>query len=175
MTIVSNFMDVIAVVTGAGQSVRDLLITTGCGDVNRACLIVPGEIAWDECDCGQLAQTITQTYPSNNFPVAATDQRQTPCGPQMLVITVQASIVRCVPIINDNGAPPTCVSLEDAAIQLECDRHVLRQGITCYLRELRNNYRIHDFTVGSATSIGPQGACAGVDLIYQFGISNTCC
>lgn len=175
MAFVSNFMNIIAVVTGTGQAVRNLLINEGCGDVNRACLIVPGEIAWDECDCGQLAQSITQTYPSNNFPVPVIDQRQTPCGPQMLVVSVLASIVRCVPIISDNGASPSCVALEDSAIQLECDRQMLRTGVTCHLRSLRDNYRIHDFTVGNATSIGPQGACAGVDMTYQFGISNICC
>lgn len=175
MAFVTDFNGVITVVTGAATAVREGLISTGCGDVNRFCPIVPGNIAWDECDCGMLAQTITQTFPSNVFPTAAVDQRQTACGPNLLVVNVLATLVRCVPIMDDNGNPPNCLALEDAAVQLECDRQVLRYSITCYLRSLRDQYTIHEFSVGAASSTGPEGACAGIELPYQFAISNLCC
>jgi hypothetical protein len=174
MTII-QFSDIVAIVTGAAQAVRDEIIDLGCGDVNRFCPLVPGEIAWDECDCGQFAQTITQTFPSNSFPTPAVDTRQTACGPQLLAVNVTASLTRCVPVPNDNGSSPTCDALLDAAIIMECDRQALRTAITCYLLNLRNTYRIHEFTVGNATSVGPQGGCAGIELTYQFGVANMCC
>ena len=167
--------DIISVVTGAATAVREELINVGCGDVNRFCPIVPGELAWDECDCGLFAQTITQSFPSNNFPTPASDSRQDTCGPKFFVINVNAYIIRCVPGPSDNGTSPSCVVLEDAAIQLECDRQALRSGITCYLRDLRNSYRIFDYSVGATTVVGPQGGCAGVEISYQFAVTGICC
>lgn len=172
---VSLFSDIIVVVTGAAQAVRDEIIQNGCGDVNRFCPLVPGEIAADECDCGQLAQTITEIYPSNAFPTPATDTRQTACGPQMSVVSVSLSLLRCVPGPQDSGAPPTCDSLLAAAVVMECDREAARLAIACYLRNLRETYQIHEFAIGSATSVGPDGGCAGIQLPYQFAISNICC
>lgn len=172
---ITTFMEIAATVTGAAQATRDQLIEVGCGDVIRFCPIVPGDIAWDECECGMFAQTITAIFPSNIFPNPATDQRQNACGPHMRVVNVTANLVRCAPNSGDNGASPTCDALEDAAIQLECDRYVLRQAITCYLRNLRLTNRIIEFAVGTATTIGPQGSCVGVELSYQFAIPGICC
>lgn len=170
-----QFSDIVVVVTGAAQAVREEIISLGCGDVNRFCPLVPGEIAADECDCGQLAQTIVEVFPSNVFPTPATDTRQTPCGPQLSVVSVSVSLFRCVPGPNDNGTPPSCDALLNSAIVMECDRQAVRTAVACYLQELRDTYQIHDFAIGSATSVGPDGGCAGVQMTYQFAVSNICC
>lgn len=172
---VSLFSDIVIVVTGAAQAVRDEIVELGCGDVNRFCPLVPGAIAWDECDCGQLAQTITQIFPSNVFPTPATDTRQTACGPQLSVVNVTLSLTRCVPIVDDNGSPPSCDALLASAVILECDRQAVRTAVACHLLALRDTYQIHDFSIGPAVSVGPEGACAGVELTYQFAVSNLCC
>jgi hypothetical protein len=168
-----------AIVTGVGECVREELAETDAGVPDRFCLIVPGEIAWDECECGQFAQSITTEVPSENFPFPATDRRSTACGPQFLVVTVVASLTRCVPTFDRNNKPPSCDALFAAALRLEEDRTALRRGVTCCLRGMRNTYtspiRITDFTVGAATSVGPNGMCAGVELTYQFAVSNVCC
>lgn len=175
MAVIVNFDEIVAVVTGAAQAVRDEIIAAGCGDVNRFCPLVPGEIAWDECDCGQLAQTITEIYPSTNFPLQAVDDRRTACGPQMSVVNVTLSLTRCVPGPNDNGSPPTCDALLAASVITECDRQAARKAVACYLMELRETYQIHEFVIGSAVSVGPQGGCSGIELPYRFGINNVCC
>lgn len=171
----ASYVDVTSVVMGAASAVTDELATLGCGTLNRVCPIVPGDIAWDECDCGLFAQTITETRPSDNFPASAADQAVTACGPRLLTVSVQAIIVRCVPGVSDNGSSPSCEALQAAATTLECDRQALRHGIRCYLRELRESYQIAEFSVGVTTSLGPQGGCAGVTLTYQFGVQNVCC
>lgn len=168
----------IAVVTGVGECVVAELEQSlgGWESPKRTCLVVPGSIAWDECDCGMFAQTITEDVPSNSFPVAAVDQRTTACGPNLLVVTVTATVVRCVPTIGNDGRPPTCTALLHSAHVLEDDRRALRVGVTCCLREMRNDLReIHEFAVGRAVSVGEQGGCAGVELTYQFAVHNVCC
>lgn len=163
------------VVTGVGQCVVDELAETDAGVPDRVCLAVPGEIAWDRCDCGQFAQTITGDTPSQVFPQPASEVPRGHCGPPLLVINVTASVVRCVPGMDDDGNPPTCGALLDAARVVEIDREALRRAITCCLRELHTTYRITDYTVGATTTVGPLGGCAGVNMTYQFGVNYTCC
>lgn len=167
--------ETLLIVTGAATAVREELVVAGCGDVNRFCPVVPGEVVWDTCDCGQLAQTITSVTPSNTFPAPALDARTTPCGPQQVVVSVTLSLTRCVPVLDDNGQAPSCDALGAAALCLEQDRVSVRHGVTCYLRDRRDAYEITDFVVGAATSVGPQGGCAGVELAYSFGLANVCC
>lgn len=168
-------LTVITIVTGAGEAVLAELSTQNQPPLSRYCALVPGEIAWDNCDCGQLAQSVGDVYPSNNFPTSAADQRRTPCGPNLIIIPVTLSLTRCVPVSTNDGRPPSCDKLLAAAITLEVDRWVVRQAITCYLRDLRDTYVIADFSVGVARTVGPQGACVGVELSYLVGVGSSCC
>lgn len=162
-------------VTGAGQAVADAVAASTAGVVDRVCLLVPGEVAWDNCECGQLAQTITDVYPSVSFPTPASDQRTTPCGPLLTVAQVRLSLVRCVRTVDSSGVPPSCADLLADAARLEVDRYTARATLACYLRSLRDSYQIDDFAVGAATSTGPQGMCAGFDLAYTVGVGSPCC
>lgn len=168
-------LDTVAiVVTGAGQAVADELADLGYG-VDRTCLMVPGGIAWDECDCGQLAQTVTSVVASNNFPTAAGDTPQTPCGPNQLVVNVTLSLVRCVHGPGDSGESPACSDLLSDALQLERDRFVARRELRCFLKDLYDRDLLTGFLIGSATSVGPEGQCAGIEVAYAFGIVNQGC
>lgn len=163
------------IVTGVGAAVVED-VEAECGSIDRVCLLVPGEIAWDQCDCGQFAQTITGIVGSSGFPTPALDTKQTPCGPNEVIISVTESLVRCVPGPDDNGEPPTCAALLDSAITLECDRYVMRHATRCYLKSLYDAYSITGFSVGNATAVGPSGLCVGVELSYSFGLSyHGCC
>ena len=169
-------LDIVSIiVTGAGQAVVNELDELGAG-VDRVCLLVPGGIAWDECDCGQLAQTVTNVVASNNFPTPAGDAPQTPCGPNQIIVSVTLSLVRCVHVSHDNGDPPECADLLNDALQLERDRFTVRRELRCYLRNLYDQNLLTGFSIGNATSVGPEGACAGVEVSYSFGIvNNGCC
>lgn len=169
-------LDVVGIiVTGAGQAVSDDLDENGY-PVARTCLMVPGAIAWDNCDCGQLAQTVNSVVHSNNFPTPAADTPQTPCGPNQMVVNVTLSLVRCVSTVDDNGTSPSCANLLGDALQLERDRYLAIVALRCYLRDLYDDNLLIGYSIGAATSVGPEGMCAGVEIPYSFGIAaKGCC
>lgn len=162
-------------VTGVGDCVRAELAATSGGVPDRVCLAVPGQIVWDDCDCGQFAQTITGVNPSRNPPQPATDQGQ--CQTPYLIVDVTSSVVRCVPTIDENGNAPSCADLLASALQLEEDKAAVRRGVTRCLCDLLHQDRIVGFAVGAQTAVGEQGGCAGSELTWQFWLQNPdqCC
>lgn len=163
------------IVTGVGECVVSELADTEGGIPDRVCLVVPGSIAWDNCECGQFAQTITSVAPSAQFPSPATDTPQATCAAPLAVVSVTMSLTRCVPGVSDRGFAPTCHDLLIAARVLEDDRATLRRALNCCLRDKLDGYQILNYSIGAATSVGPDGGCAGVELSYQFALSNECC
>lgn len=165
----------IVAVTGALQCVYDALGDTEAGLPNRFCPLVPGEIAWDECECGQLAGTIVDIYPSGNFPQAINDTPQSKCGPPLIVVSASLSLVRCVPVPDNNGKGPTCDKLFAAAVTLEIDRFTARRALRCCLKGMYTRLEIANFTVGNAVSVGPEGMCAGFTMPFLIGFTNEGC
>lgn len=163
-----------SLVRDVGVAVHQALDDAGRG-IDRACYVVPGDIAWDECHCGMLAQTITQIQPTSSAPQPAVNVRWTACGPGIALVNVTLVVIRCVPIPDENGNPPTCDALDDAAVILEQDRHLMRKTVACYLQTLRSGYEILEYGVNVAASVGPLGACAGVELPYWFAVQDDCC
>lgn len=161
----------IVAVTGALQCVYDAIDPKP----NRFCPLVPGDIAWDECECGQLAGSITDTVTGNNFPAPAIDTPQTKCGPPLIIVSAIVSLVRCVPVPNDNGHPPKCDMLLAAAVQLERDRWTARNALRCCLQAMYTRMEIANFSIGSASSVGPEGMCAGFTMPFQFAFTNEGC
>lgn len=160
------------IVTGVGQAVLDALPTSYGGDVTRKCLLVPGAIAADGCDCGQFAQTILRDNPSDVFPVdSSLSPVSTRCGPRSLMCNVMAIIFRCVPgITMSNGVAryPTCAALLNAGLVQESDAWVLRRAITCRLQAFKDARQIDAFYVGGTERSGPEGNCGGPAITYGF-------
>lgn len=164
------------IVTGVGQCVVDELnATPASGGVPikmRVCYLVPGNIAWDSCECGQFAQTIQADYPTLNFPADASDTvlGVGGCPSGGLAFQVLASITRCVPGMSAGTppTPPTCAKLQQAALVMEGDAYALRRGVECCLETMRRDRRILKYAVGRINRVGPEGNCAGVELVYRF-------
>lgn len=165
------------VVTGIGEYVSNELVNSIGGKPERIVLATPGSIAWDSCDCGQFIQTINSVVGSRAFPTPATDQPIENCGHPLVVVSVTTSLVRCIPGIDQNGNAPRPDVLLDAALILESDRLVLRRALECVLHDLAMSYRITNYTLGVAQSVGPEGQCGGVEVGYSFGVNNNtgCC
>lgn len=160
------------IVTGVGQCILDELESMpesgGVPSNMRVCLLVPGNIAWDACECGQLAQSIQLDYHSVRFPVDSSQEQIESCA-QPIAYQVVASLLRCVPGMTGNPPrPPTCAKLLDAALVLEADAFALRNAVECCLLSLRDTYVITDFRVGQVVRVGPDGNCAGAELTYWF-------
>lgn len=161
-----------ATVTGVGEYIRGELESTEGGVPQRFALIVPGSIAWDNCDCGQFAQSITSVVSSRGFPTPATDVPVAPCGHPEAVVSVTVSLLRCVPNVDDRGNAPDVSKLLAAARVIEEDRQALRRALGVYLQDLRRAYKITNYTIGAAQSVGPEGMCGGIEVNYSFGIHN---
>lgn len=162
-----------AIVTGIGQCiVEELQDTPESGGVPtnmRVCLLVPGAIAWDGCDCGQLSLSIQRSYPTQQFPIDASDQPIIGnCGPFGVVYEVLVSLMRCVPGLDQSGRPPSCAKLQAASLVQQGDAFAVRNGVMCCLRELKRIYAIQKYTVGQTSFVGPEGNCGGVELIFRF-------
>lgn len=167
----------IAVVTGVAECVVAALENTPGGVPNRVCPVVPGAIAWDNCECGQLAQTITSVAPTRAFPTPSSELPDEKCGSPMVVVSVTLSLTRCVTGVDDRGNSPRCASLFEEAVILEADRAAVRRAVRCCLANIYAEMppRIFAYTVGAVNSVGPEGGCAGIEMTYQFGIANDCC
>lgn len=168
------------VVTGVGMCIDAQLDATpesggglGRNPTMRRCLLVPGNIAWDGCDCGQLALTIQRIYPSQRFPG---DQSEEPAtggcvvGPR--AVQALASLTRCVPALKvslgGQGVIPSCADLLPAGIVMAADAYAMDLAVRCCLAQFKTDRVIWDYRVGGVNFVGPEGACAGVELTFKF-------
>lgn len=166
-------LDFGVIVTGVGMCILDEIAATpeSGGALNRECLIVPGAIAADGCECGQLAQTILRINPTKVFPQDSSLEVNVACNGVSQMATVMATIMRCVPgitTVNGNPRYPTCAKLQEAALWQLGDEYAMRNAITCCLAEMKRDRRIFAYFVGGADFIGPEGNCGGVAIQYGF-------
>ena len=77
---------------------------SGCGEPVEHVGIVHGTPVWDECCEGFLYIRILQTTPTNEFPNAFA--APTNCDLQ-LVMQAEMGILRCAPVMDDNGNAPS--------------------------------------------------------------------
>jgi hypothetical protein len=154
------------------QCAFDGVDNAGDLEINRVCL-VPGEIAWDNCQCGQLALSEVRRYPSNNFPLEEVDHTAE-CGAGYIVVNFLIALTRCVPSSGEDGEPPPCDDLSLAALQLFRDMGMLRSAVECCLSSLYDTNQLIAFELGAQEVVGPQGGCVGSTLAVQIGIANGC-
>lgn len=153
-------------------SVNDELAGTLGGQPDRAC-VVPGLIAWDECDCGLLAGTITQQFYTDNFPQPNTGAATSiPCQSSFIAAEMMISLIRCAPNPHGNQLAPPCAELDAAAQIWTVDAHILQQTVFCTLEEMRDNNDIVEYLVSNLVSAGPEGGCVGSDITFTVGLDN---
>lgn len=163
---------------------QDRLAETDAGEVDRACVIT-GALAWDDCECSQLTVAITSNFPSSTFPTPAANTAAQfaggRCGQPIIVYTLTATILRCVPVSDDSGRPPTCEALAASALAAVQDASAVRDGILCCLSEMQrekdpvtNAPTLSYFLSQSQDFVGPQGLCGGSAMTVQVGLINRC-
>lgn len=145
---------------------------TGDLEIKRLC-VVPGEIAWDECECGQLVVAEQRRYPSNNFPLEEVDHTAE-CGAPWLCVVFLISLARCVPGVTTNGKPPSCAALQASAQQLSLDMGHIRNAVECCLNVAYDNHSVTAYELGAQEIQGPQGNCIETNLMVTVGITNGC-
>jgi hypothetical protein len=163
---------------GILHAIIDALEDAETGVPDRACVVPGSNVAWDQCDCGQLAVVVTRSFPSVTFPqeasAAATASFAGNCVP-LVVAEITISLVRCVPGPTDAGDPPSCEALSEAARLQEIDAHAVRTAVQCHLvAEETEHRRITNFVIRGQQRVGPEGGCAGSELLVTVGKIDAC-
>lgn len=155
-------------VTGVGLALQ----STAEGAPERQCVVPGSEIAWDDCECGQLSVAVLRRYPSTNFPIEATIVQN--CEDGIVIAQLKMSLQRCAPYPNEDGNPPTCQQLANAAMNQEEDVFTVRTAAQCILDSLMENNDVASFVIQNQVSVGPQGGCYGHDMDILVGFYVNC-
>lgn len=146
------------------DAVRVDLTSSEGGSVNRVC-VVPGQIAWDECDCGMLAASPGRWFLTDNFPTSSGNEpRTTPCDFPYVVCEITFLLVRCAPQPGEASTSVPCPPLSAAARILTSDAAILLGTVSRKLCEMKDDDEIIDYLLADQLAVGPGGACVGVEL-----------
>lgn len=136
----------------------------------RTC-VVPGVPAFDSCEdpCsdeagGQLSVNVLRIYPSTSFPEQDTQVRGLRgCMPPATTAAEMAvTLLRCAPMPDASGCPPSCEDLEQAARIAHVDMVTVYNALLCCLPTTAGA-RGRRFVLGPSRLVGPQGGCVGVE------------
>lgn len=144
-------------------------LPSSLGGVPERSCVVPGAIAWDECECGQLAATVEQTYLTDNFPQQRTVS--TPCRASLIASDCLISILRCAPQPEGNSLAPTCDVLDEAAQIMASDAYIVLNTVACTLNDFVDENKIVDYVLGTQLPRGPSGSCTGTDLAFSVALN----
>lgn len=161
-------------VTGIAMCITDRLADLPAGVPGRVC-IYPGDVAWDECECGMLALSTSrifgsQTFPNEGIPGVGLSN----CGLPYMVAELDITMLRCVPGPIQQR-PPSCDKLAAATQIMYDDAFAVWQGTLCCLREMKAQGFIAEYAMAAQSFVGPQGGCAGSTMSIQLGYIGPCC
>lgn len=151
--------------------VGEQLAATTSGAPARA-LVSPGqEIAWDDCECGQLSVHMPRAYPSDTFPVLKQVGPFDRCEAKFTVVEYVVTILRCVPVSKDRGDPPTAAELTAASRVDHEDRWAVRRGVACCF-EAEDPRRRTLRLLQEQLAVGSEGECMGSELHLFVAFAN---
>lgn len=158
----------------------------GCPDCNTC--VVPGSPAWDRCDgpCeegttqGQLSVSVLRMYPTSMaaFPNEDTKQVQgiKNCTlPQLTAVEILVTLLRCAPVDDDEGCPPTCEEFATAAKILHVDATTVYNAVLCCFPDTSQRRRGQMFVIGQQKVVGPQGQCVGIEQRLTVALPSCKC
>lgn len=126
---------------------------------------VPGEIAWDDCNCdGILAVTTPRVFLSENFPDEAEGTVGVRCQAPYEVGEFTVSVLRCAPQPEGQNLSPDADDLDSAAGLMLQDVAETMDAVSALLCQLKDADDISDYLITPAESAGPEGACVGFTL-----------
>lgn len=153
------------------SSVRIALNATPSGwPVGAREYVVPGQLAWDECECGLLGIEWISAPFSRAFPTPSppTDDG---CRPY-LALQVQVSVLRCAPNPGSHGEAPSPSALSDAAQTNLDDLEAMLSGVATAVKFMIDNNMILNFSLSAPVPAGPAGSCVGVTQQLFLGFAN---
>lgn len=131
--------------------------------------VVPAAIAWDECDCGLLAVSVNQIFPTEVFPNLLTEPGGN-CDATVEAGEIVLQIIRCAPQpIGDNLAP-SVNALDASAQEINRDAFEMIKAVRETLCQMQEGRDIYAFLLRPLTAQGPSGACVGNELRVYVGL-----
>lgn len=134
-------------------------------------LMYPGTVAWDGCDCGQLALGVTTHFNSRDLVNDSGNMYQN-CTAPARIARYSLSIIRCIPGPDDAGNPPTAGALTNAFQIQEDDAFVAWHTVQCELTTLENVNQPGGPVIGAGIMLDQVvlptlGSCTGTELHFQ--------
>lgn len=126
--------------------------------------VVPGAIAWDECDCGLLAVSVARVFLTETFPDELARRVGNACDAPWEVAEIVIQVVRCAPNPDDPLTAPTTTELDASAQEVLRDAYEILKGASVKLCEMNKARDISDFMLRPLTAQGPAGGCVGNEL-----------
>jgi hypothetical protein len=131
--------------------------------------VVPGAVAWDECDCGLLAVSWTVSYPSDSFPTEQTGVVGN-CSAAWEVAEFLVQVIRCAPGPTAQANAPTVKALSDAARLLDTDGNQVVRAVSVLLCTMKDAMDVEDFLVTRRIPQGPEGNCVGSEQRFLVAL-----
>jgi hypothetical protein len=125
--------------------------------------VVPGAIAWDACDCGMLAVSIAQVYPSEDFPIPQPAPVGS-CHAPWEVGEVVVQVIRCAPNPEGQNLWPSTAALDASARLVAQDAYETLLAVSTELCTMSNTGDISEYLLRPQVVQGPQGGCVGSEL-----------
>lgn len=124
--------------------------------------VVFGRPVWDECCDGQLTAFVENIYVHDNFPARMTGPIfcSSPLAGDFVI-----QLIRCVPTVKDDGTPPTPLELSESARKIYQEMYISYRAIICCLVAAKRHRK---FVMREATTVGPQGGCAGFEIRFSI-------
>lgn len=134
--------------------------------------VVPGLIAWDECDCGLLAIYVNQEYESDDWPMQkVTRDISQGCGAIYDAAELVIHVVQCAPTPEGQANAPTVESEDAAARIVQRDRYQVRKALKLWLCEAADTRMIEDYIVDTTIIQGPTGGCVGTETRFRVALT----
>jgi hypothetical protein len=126
--------------------------------------VVPGAIAWDECDCGLLAVSVAQVFLSDRFPDQVAAPAGIRCDAAWEVGEFVIQVIRCAPNPEGDDLAPTTAALDASAQGVLRDAYEVLLAASETLCTMQDARDISSFMLRPLTAQGPSGGCVGNEL-----------
>lgn len=131
--------------------------------------VVPGAIAWDECDCGLLSVSVAQIFPSETFPDLLTEPSGS-CDASHEVAEIVIQVVRCAAQPEGQDFAPGVADLDASAQEVLRDAYEMITATRETLCAMESDRDVYAWLLRPLTSQGPSGACVGNELRVFVGL-----
>lgn len=135
-------------------------------------VVWPGQPSYELCAGGEMYAYVERTYPTtpDGFPgqLASIDT----CRAPSVALAIVVGIIRCQPLGDDHGNPPSTGALDKSARQVYADMHAVWRGVMCCIAAPEWDDEI-DVLLADHRVIQPQ-TVVGSELRLTLGPPDRC-